>query len=303
MNRSGTPGAGDSLAAMTDNPTVALLGTGIMGAGMGHNILAAGLPLRVWNRTADKARPLADAGAVLAADPAEAVRGADVVVTMLGDGHHVLSVMEQAASGLAAGQVWAQMTTAGIEQDDLVALAGKHGLRFVDAPVVGTRQPAEQGQLVVLAAGPAEARTAVQPVFDAVGRVTNWIGDDAAGLAASRLKLVINSWVLAVTAGTAEALALAEGLGVDPQAFLGAVAGGPLDLPYLQAKAKAILAADWTPNFSVTNAAKDADLIVAAGRDSGVALDVAAAASARYHRAADAGHGDADMAANYLASF
>lgn len=283
--------------------TVALLGTGIMGAGMGHNILAAGFTLRVWNRSADKARPLADAGATLASDPADAVQGADVVVTMLGDGHHVLAVMEQAVDGLAAGQVWAQTTTAGVDQADLLAFAEKHGLLFVDAPVVGTRQPAEAGQLAVLAAGPAQAREAVQPVFDAVGRITTWVADDAAGLPASRLKLVVNSWVLAVTAATAEALALAKGLEVDPQAFLDSVTGGPLDLPYLQNKATAILAGDWTPNFSVTNAAKDADLIVAAGKGAGVQLDVAAAAATRYHRAADAGHGDDDMAANYLASF
>ncbi len=274
-----------------------------MGAGMGHNVLAAGLPLQVWNRTPEKARPLAEAGAVLAADPADAVRGADVIVTMLGDGHHVRDVLEQAQNGLRAGQVWAQMTTVGVQQRALVELAHRHGLLFVDAPVLGTRQPAEQGQLLVLAAGTAEARAAVQPVFDAVGRATRWVGDDADNAAASRLKLVLNSWVLAVTTGTAEALALARGLDVDPQAFLDALAGGPLDLPYLQVKAAAILAEDWTPQFSVTNAAKDADLIVAAGAGSGVALDVAAAAAARFHRAADAGHGEADMAANYLASF
>lgn len=288
---------------MVDTPSVALLGTGIMGAGMGRNVLAAGLPLRVWNRTAEKARPLADAGAVLAADPAEAVRGADVVVTMLCDARDVRTVMERAADGLAPGQVWAQMTTAGLDQDELLAFAQRHGLRFVDAPVVGTRQPAEQGQLLVLAAGDAQAIAVAQPVFDAVGRATRRVAEEPAGLAASRLKLVINSWVLAVTAATGEALALAEGLGADPRAFLDAVGGGPLDLPYLQAKAAAILAGDWTPNFSVTNAAKDADLVVAAGRDAGVMLDVAAAGAVRYRRVADAGHGDSDMAAAYLASF
>ena len=109
--------------------------------------------------------------------------------------------------------------------------------------------------------------------------------------------------MLAVTAGTAETMALAKGLGVDPQVFLDAIGGGPLDLPYLQNKAKAILAQDWTPSFSVANAAKDADLIVAAGADAGVRLDVAAAAAQRFRRTADAGHGGDDMAANYLASF
>ena len=288
---------------MTTTPTVALLGTGIMGAGMARNIAAAGLPLRVWNRSADKARPLADAGATVAADPAAAVRGADVVVTMLGSLDHVVEVMEQAAAGLVDGQVWAQTSTVGIDQTELLALARKHGLLLVDAPVVGTRQPAEQGQLLVLAAGPPAARELVAPVFDAIGRATRWVADDAEGAAASRLKMVVNSWVLAVTAGVAEAVALAQGMGVDPQDFLDAVAGGPLDLPYLQLKAKAILQQDWSPSFSVKNAAKDADLVVAAGQENGVVLDVAAAVSARLHRAAEAGHGDADMAANYLASF
>ena len=97
-------------------------------------------------------------------------------------------------------------------------------------------------------------------------------------------------------------MSLAEALGVDPQAFLDAIAGGPLDLPYLQAKAKAILAGDWTPNFSVDNAAKDAGLIVAAGASAGLTLDVAAAARDRLRRASEAGHGDDDMAAAYLAS-
>jgi 3-hydroxyisobutyrate dehydrogenase len=270
---------------------------------MARNVLAAGLPLRVWNRTAEKAAPLGAAGATVAATPADAVRDADVVVTMLGDAGHVVAVMEEAADGLAPGQVWAQCTTVGVGPlAELVALAARHGLLLVDAPVVGTRAPAEQGRLLVLAAGPPQARAAVQPVFDAVGRATNWLADDAGGAAASRLKLVVNSWVLALTAGVGEALALADGLGVDQQAFLDAVGGGPLDLPYLQAKAAAIRDRDWTPSFSAANAAKDAGLIVAAAEDAKVRLDVAPAAGERYRRTVELGHGEDDMAANYLAS-
>ncbi len=287
---------------MVDSPTVALLGTGIMGAGMARNILSAGLPLRVWNRSAAKARPLAEHGAEIAATPADAVRGADVVVTMVGDGQQVADVLDQAADGLRAGQVLLQTTTAGIDQDALLDRAEAHGLLFVDAPVLGTRQPAESGQLLILAAGDPAAREIAQPVLDAVGRATHWLSADPRSLAGSRLKLVVNSWVLAITAAAGEAVALAEGLGVDPQAFLDSVAGGPLDAPYLQAKAKAILAADWTPNFSVDNAAKDAGLIVAAGESVGLTLDVAAAARDRMLRASAAGHGNADMAAAYLAS-
>ena len=283
--------------------TVALLGTGIMGAGMGHNILAAGLDLRVWNRTAAKARPLADAGATACADPAEAVRGADVIVTMLGDADDVAAVLEQAGGGLTPGQVWLQTTTVGVAPfERLRPLAQRHGLVLLDAPVLGTRAPAEAGQLVMFVAGDPSVRDRVDPVLDAVGKQTVWVADTEAGAAAGRLKLVANSWVLAVTAATGESVAFAQALGVDPQAFLDAVAGGPLDLPYLQNKARAILDDDWTPSFTVDNAAKDAGLIVDAAEGAGVQLDVAEAVRSRLLRASGRGHGDDDMAAAYKAS-
>jgi 3-hydroxyisobutyrate dehydrogenase len=289
---------------MTEKPTTALLGTGIMGAGMVRNLLAAGLPTRVWNRSPEKAAALAEAGAEVAATPAEAVRGADVVITMLRDADTVADAIAAAAPGLSEGQLWLQTTTVGIDgAARLAEVAAEHGLVLVDAPVLGTRQPAEQGQLLIFASGPAAARERCAPVFDAVGRKTVWVGDDPAAAAASRLKLVANSWVLAITGATAETMALAQALDVDPQAFLDAVQGGPLDLPYLRAKSAAILKQDWEPSFSVSNAAKDADLIVAAGRANGAAMDIAEAAAARFHRAEQQGHGEQDMAANYFASF
>lgn len=289
---------------MTDKPTVALLGTGIMGAGMARNIARAGLPLRVWNRTREKAESLVGEGAELADTPAEAVEGVDVVITMLGDGESVASAIRRAAEGLRAGQVWAQMSTVGVAATaELAEIAARYGLVFVDAPVLGTRGPAEQGQLLVLAAGPQQARDVLGPVFDAVGRRTSWLGVDGSAAAATRVKLVANSWVLAITNGVGEALALADALGVDPQDFLDAVGGGPLDLPYLQLKAAAILDEDWTPSFSVANAAKDAGLIMDAADVAGVRLDVVAAARDRLSRAIEQGHGEKDMAANYLASF
>lgn len=289
---------------MADNTAVAVLGTGIMGAAMARNLVRAGLDVRVWNRTRAKAQPLAADGARVADTPAEAVHGADVVLTMLFDGHAALHAMGQAAPALRRGAVWAQCSTAGVEaQPVLAAFAAEHGLLYVDAPVLGTRQPAESGQLLVLAAGPAEAREVLAPVFDAVGGRTAWVGDDGASGAATRLKLVCNSWVLTVTQGAAEAMALAQGLGVDPQAFLDAVAGGPLDMGYLRAKAAAILDGDFTPNFTTATAEKDARLIVAAGQQAGVALDVVAAGAERFRRAAAQGHADDDMAATYFASF
>jgi len=288
---------------MTDKPTVALLGTGIMGAGMARNILKAGLPLRVWNRTAEKAASLADAGAEVADSPAAAVAGADVIITMLRDGDTVAEAIHAAAPGLREGQVWAQTTTVGVRAaEELAALAQRYGLIVVDAPVLGTKPAVEAGQLLVLAAGPLQARELLAPVFDAVGRQTNWLAEDPAGAAASRLKLALNSWVLTVTGGTAEAIALTRVLGVDPQAFLDAISG-PLDSGYLRNKAAVILEENWDPSFSVSNAAKDADLIVEAGRAHGARMYVAEAVSARMHRAEELGHGEQDLAANYFASF
>lgn len=282
-------------------PSVALLGTGIMGAGMGRSMLRAGLPLTVWNRTRRKTEALAADGASVAATPADAVRDAQVIVTMLADAAAVADAMAAAAAGLRRGQVWAQTSTVGVAGlEALTRFAGEHGLIFVDAPVLGTRQPAELGALIVFAAGPDEARPFVEPVFDAISQNTRWIG--RAGQA-TRLKLVANSWVLTVTTGTAEALALARGLGIDPRLFLDAVAGGPLDCGYLQTKARAILDGDFSANFTVEMAGKDARLVAEAAETAGVRLDIAPAVAARFQRAADLGHATRDMAATYLASF
>ncbi len=283
-------------------PQVALLGTGIMGLGMGRSMLRAGLPLRAWNRTPAKAQALEPDGAVIAKTPADAVDGAAVIVTMLSDGPAVREAMAAAAAGLHAGQVWAQASTVGVAGlPPLAELAREHGLLFVDAPVLGTRQPAEQGALTVFAAGPDAARPAAQPVFDAVGRKTVWLGAEAGP--ATRLKLVVNSWVLAITTGAAEALALARGLDIDPELFLQAVAGGPVDCGYLQSKAAAILGGDFSANFGLEMAGKDARLVSEAASAAGIRLDVAPAVAGRFRRAAELGHADEDMAATYFASF
>jgi 3-hydroxyisobutyrate dehydrogenase len=301
---------------MTDSAgppsAVALLGTGIMGAGMGRNIARAGLPLRVWNRTRDRAEPLAADGAAVGDSPADTVRGADIIVTMLADGPAVFEVVSAAAGGLAPGQIWVQTATVGPEWNGKLAdLARDRGLVYLDAPVLGTRQPAEQGQLTVFAAGPEQTRDAagqdrdsvrerVRPVFDAIGRQTVWLDEVGAG---TRLKLVANSWVEILNVAAGETIALAQGLGVDPQDFLDTVAGGPVDSPYLHAKAKAILTGDYTPAFSVDGAASVSELIIAAGEGVGLRMDLARAAAERFGRAIEQGRGGDDMAAAYFASF
>ncbi|MEF3115467.1 NAD(P)-dependent oxidoreductase [Streptomyces chrestomyceticus] len=289
---------------MPDKTSVAVLGTGIMGSAMARNLAGAGLDVRAWNRTRAKAEPLAADGVRVVDTPAEAVDGADAVLTVLLDGPAVLDAVRASAPALRARTLWLQMSTVGADGTaPLAALAREHGLELVDAPVVGTKEPAEKGLLTVLAAGPQEVRERAARILDIVGQRTLWVDEDASSGAASRLKLVVNSWVLTVINGTGEALALAQGLGVDPRSFLEAVAGGPLDLPYLRMKSELILSGAYPASFTVSAARKDARLIEEAAAAGGVHMDLAAAAAERFRRAEAQGHGDEDGAAAYYASF
>jgi 3-hydroxyisobutyrate dehydrogenase len=268
-----------------------------MGAGMTRNLAKTGFPVRVWNRTRERAEPLADV-ATVAGTVAEAVEDADVVITMLWDTDSVVETMEAGRGHFAEGSVWLQQSTVGVDGcDQLIGLAEELGLVFVDAPVLGTKKPAEDGALVVLGSGPDSARDLAQPVFDAIGSRTVWAGEAGAG---SRLKLTANAWVGTVLEGIAESLALTRDLGLDPALFLEAVAGGAMDAPYVQLKGKAMLAGSYDPAFSLSGALKDMELVLEAA--AGVGTELALLPGVRDHlaRAVDAGHGDLDMAATYL---
>jgi 3-hydroxyisobutyrate dehydrogenase len=255
------------------NPVVAVLGTGTMGAGMVRSLRRAGLPVRMWNRSADRARALTDTGAEACDSPADAVAGADVVLTMLFDADAAVDVVRQAAP--PAGTTWLQCSTVGVAgAERTAAVAAELGLVLVDCPVLGTREPAEKGALVMLASGPEQARELLVPVLDALGSKTLWLGEAGAG---SRLKMACNAWLFMITAGTAQSIALARGLGVDPQQFLAAIEGGPLDTPYAHVKGELMMAGEFPVSFGLTGAAKDARLIQDALRSAGVSdrLDAA----------------------------
>src|SRR5215218_608791 len=278
---------------------VAILGTGIMGAPMARNLAAAGLEVSAWNRSRERAEPLASDGVTIADTAGEAVAGADVVVTMLADGAAVEAVARDLE--FPDGAVWAQMSTVGIQATErLVARAAEVGAPIVDAPVLGTKAPAEQGQLTVIAAGPAEARERCAPVFDAVGARTVALGDEPG--AATRMKLVLNAWLLALVEGLSESVALAEGLGVDPSGFLEIIDGGPLGPPYAKMKGTMMIERSYEPSFSLALAAKDARLALDAADASGLDLPALRAIRAQLEKAVEQGHGDADMAAAVEAS-
>ena len=166
--------------------------------------------------------------------------------------------------------VWLQQSTVGVAGTDrLVALADELGVAYVDAPVLGTRKPAEDGALVVLASGAEDLRARVAPVLDAIGSRTMWVGDAGAG---TRLKLAANAWVLTVVEGVAESLALTRDLGLDPRLFLEAVAGGALDAPYVGLKGAAMIEGSFDPAFALDGALKDAELILEAAAGAGVEM-------------------------------
>ena len=276
--------------------TVAVLGTGIMGAGMARNIAKAGIEVRVWNRSRERAEPLAADGAVIADSPFAAVAGADVVVTMLFDEAAVSAVMEEALPAMAAGSVWVQSGTLGVEATErLAAQAAQAGVGFVDAPVMGTKQPAEEGKLTVLAAGAQELRPAVVPVFDAVAARTVWVGERPGD--GHRLKLVANSWVVSVVAAAAQSIDLASRLGLDPQLFLDTIAGGASDCTYAQVKGRAMIAGEYPASFPLEGAAKDTRLILQTMGEAGARPDLMRALAGVYADALDAGHGADDLAA------
>ncbi|QIG46210.1 NAD(P)-dependent oxidoreductase [Nocardioides anomalus] len=274
---------------------MAVLGTGKMGAGMARQLVQHGFDVRVWNRSRDKAEPLAEDGATVADSATEAVRGAEVVLPMLFDADSVLAVLDEAADGFGQGVLLVQSTTVGLEQPRVADAARSRGLRVLDAPVLGTRKPAEEGKLTVLASGDPADRDEAQPVLDAIGAKTVWVGDEV-GMA-SRLKLACNAWVASITAATAQSVALAEGLGLDPRLFLHAIEGSPTDAAYAQLKGDAMISGEMPVAFDVDGISKDLGLIRQAADEGGVSAELLEALQGLFRRASEQGHGGADMAA------
>jgi 3-hydroxyisobutyrate dehydrogenase len=271
---------------------VAVLGAGVMGAGMARSLLRAGHEVAVWNRTPAKAQALAADGAVATSTVSEAVTGADAVVSVLFDAEATLAAKPEIVASLAPEAVWVQCATVGVSGIDQVA----DGVAaFVDAPVLGTRKPAEDGTLVILASGDPAVIERATPVFDAIGSRTIVAGSEIG--AATRLKLVCNAWVALLMAGVGQSVQFARALGVDPALFLSAIDGGPTGAPYAQLKGKAILSADYTTSFAVDGVVKDVGLMLEAAAETAFPPDLLQTVLNLYTRTAAAGHGPSDMAA------
>ncbi len=251
---------------MTEMPTVAVLGLGAMGHAFAGNLLKHGFPTRVWNRNPARAQGLP--GALICDTPRQAAEGAGVAITMLPDGKITESVLAGADGALASlpkGAVIAQMGTIGVGPTMSLARtihSTRPDIAFIDAPVSGTKGPAEQARIRILASGDHAAASAIEPVFSAIASNTHWLGKVGAG---SRMKLVVNAWLIIMMQGVAEATRLAETLGFSTDEFWSVLEGGPLGSPYAKAKLDMI-----------KNGRFDAQMALAWGvKDAGLALDVA----------------------------
>ena len=274
---------------------VAVLGIGAMGHAMAASALRAGIPTIVWNRTPAATRDLAGLGADVAGTAADAARRAAVVVTMVTDTDAVVSVARDQGmlAALAPGAVWVQMATigvAGIERVAAMVAAERPDVTLLDAPVSGSREPAERGQLTVFASGPEEARPRVAALFDALGQRTVWVGGVGAG---SRLKLVNNTMVAFAAEGVATSVALARRLGLETQTLVEALGGGPLVSPWQAAKLRRIATGEFSAQFALSLALKDVRLALQAAGDDGLA--VLACLAEEWQQGVDQGLGDQDL--------
>ncbi len=283
---------------------VAVLGTGIMGSAIARDLLRAGLSVTVWNRTREKAELLASDGAKVASTPAAAGASSDIVLTMLADWDAVESAMtgpDGALRAMSENAIWVQMGTIGVGATERAAeLAEEVGVTLVDAPVSGTKEPAEKGELLVIVAGPESALDMCEPVFGAIGQKTVRVGAEPGR--ASAFKLVLNTWLIGLVESLAETIALARALGFEPELFLETIAGGSVDSPYAQLKGKEMAWEEFPTSFPLRHAHKDASLVAQEAERRGLDLPAIRAALGQLERALELGLGDQDLAAVYQAA-
>ncbi|MFC4008472.1 NAD(P)-dependent oxidoreductase [Nonomuraea purpurea] len=272
--------------------SVTVLGTGLMGSAMARHMAGQDLDVRAWNRTADKARALRPDGVRPASNVEEAVRGADAVITMVPTGDVVASLAARFLPAMPVEAVWLQMSTVGgVWTDRLLRLAADAGRRMLDAPVSGSSQPAEQGKLVLIVSGASEALERARPVLEVLGSHIAHVG--TAG-EASRVKMIVNSWMTASVVAMADTMLACEQLGLDPAHVLRVLEDGPLGMPYALQKAAEIRARTYPAGFPLSLALKDLGLL-ADERDRSSRLSDTVRETMR--RAVEAGHGREDVAA------
>ncbi len=276
---------------------VALLGLGTMGSGMATNLLKAGFPLAVYNRTAAKAEPFAQQGARIAATPADAAKGAQVIIAMLADDEASCNAWTGTDGALAAAEAGSVLVEASTLSPhwiaELSALAGTRGLDLLDAPVTGSRSQAEAGQLSFLAGGSEDALARATPVLAAMSKEIVHLGPSGSGAV---MKLVNNFLCGVQVASLAEAIAWLEHSSLDRDKALTILKNGAPGSPLLSAISTRMTTRNYGVNFLLKLMAKDLDYAYAAAAATGIDLTTAAQARELFERAIAEGHSEQDMA-------
>lgn len=279
---------------------VAFIGLGIMGSRMAANLHEAGHDLAVHNRTKEKADTLLVRGATWADTPAEAVKGAEVVITMLAHP----GAVEAAAFGetgflgvMNPGALWVDSSTLNPPGSQKLARGAEaRGVRFLDAPVAGSKPQAEAGQLVFFVGGDAADVETAKPLFEAMGSRVVYAGGHGMG---TSLKMVVNHLLASSMTSFAEATRLGEALGIPQTLLLDTLIGGPVTPPYLTGKRGKLESGDYDPEFPLKWMYKDLEMVVDAADQAGVPVPLADLVKARYQDATERGWGETDFSGMY----
>ena len=285
-------------------PTVSLIGLGLMGRPMGHNLLKAGFPLVVWNRTRSRADSLVSAGARLAASAEEAAAAADVLITIVSDPPALEQVL-WGSDGNSGGAFAALKKDANYMDSSTVSptlarriaeASAARGIRFLDAPVTGGTWGAEKGELLFMVGGASETLEAARPVLSAMGKKIFHLGPNGAG---QTIKLAMNLLLALEVDAFAESLALVTGAGLAGEKLVEVMQSSMARAGVLDVKAPVMLKGDYRPSFPLRLMHKDLSLALDLGIQLGVPLPAAAAARETYSSVKGTSKDDLDYAAVY----
>ena len=274
------------------------LGLGIMGRAMATNLVKAGLDVTVWNRTPDKCRALVEMGAGAAQTPRDVVVASDVTFAMLSDPAASESVVlgpGGVLDGMSVGKGFVDMTTNDPETDlDLARAVTDEGGRYLEAPVSGSKQPAETGNLIIMAAGDADLYERAKPAFEIMGKMNFFLGEVGQ---AARMKLVVNMIMGGMMTAFSEGLSLARDCELSPDTLLQILASGALANPMFAVKGPGMLAGEYPASFPLKHMEKDLRLALCLACQQTQITPTAEAAQELFAQAKAQGFGDEDFSA------
>ena len=279
------------------------LGLGIMGSAMAANLVRAGFEVTVWNRTPDKCDPLVALGARQVGSPREVAAACDITFAMLADpaaAREVFFGADGAGEGIGEGRGYVDMSTVdGATAREISAAVTKRGGRFLEAPVSGTKKPAEDGTLIILTGGDRSLYEEAAAALDRMGKKRLYLGEAGQG---ARMKLVINMIMGGMMAAFCEGLALGQKGGLDGEQILEVLDAGALSNPMFKVKGPMVLKGEFSTNFPLKHMQKDLRLAVALGDELAQPLPCAAAVNETFKRARAAGHAEEDFSAVFQVS-